>query len=321
MNVIAPGTSLARTLAELLCEAVSSDDRRWYLWGRPVVEKHGPVESTLAFELYTRLHVRTPAGSDPVLPRRVPAFASALAHAVPHPTVRLPVMRADWHGSCALGPDETVVLLDGLRVRVGTDTVHETDLVHLPSGAVHVTVPSVRPAASPGFLLAYGSHQPFPDHGPTTRVYVSVDDSQAASEVWAGVLEQAEKSGLVYSAKVASQPDAYPRTDAVVVYLNGASWNEALQLAHDCTALPGTAPHTSAFTRKVGPGVGIADDPRDNRPGMAALSFGQHRCLLAARALIAGGGHPDDVAQHLEREFLTAGLDPAAPERNRTPPL
>ena len=75
MSVIAPGTSLARTLAELLCEAVSSDDRRWYLWGRPVVEKHGPVESTLAFELYTRLHVRTPAGSDPVLPRRVPAFA------------------------------------------------------------------------------------------------------------------------------------------------------------------------------------------------------------------------------------------------------
>ena len=62
MSVIAPGTSLARTLAELLCEAVSSDDRRWYLWGRPVGDD--PVELAPLLRGYR--------GRPPVDPRASP---------------------------------------------------------------------------------------------------------------------------------------------------------------------------------------------------------------------------------------------------------
>ncbi|MFE5824306.1 T3SS effector HopA1 family protein [Streptomyces erythrochromogenes] len=90
--------------------------------------------------------------------------------------------------------------------------------------------------------------------------------------------------------------------------------------------LPGTAPATSVFTRRLAPGTAMAWEPADDRPGHMHLSFGHHRADSLADALI---GHADNQdAQSLDtrvhQALIHAGADPRAPEintpRNRNTP-
>jgi hypothetical protein len=67
---------------------------------------------------------------------------------------------------------------------------------------------------------------------------------------------------------------------------------------------------------RIAPGVALAWDPRDTRPGWQRMSFGQHRTAAIADGVlrhIAGAGPLRDT---VAAALLDASADPASPARN-----
>ncbi|WP_394621491.1 T3SS effector HopA1 family protein [Lentzea sp. JNUCC 0626] len=199
---------------------------------------------------------------------------------------------------------------DGVLVRVprawtaGLPAVGET---------VDLLVPPARPALSPGFLFVNGS-RPVERTSPLLRVYVHVSDPDSAVGAWRAVLRALESASVAYQAKVLSRARQYPRRDAIVVYLPSAA--AAPLVADAVRGLPGIPDETSVFTERLAAGVATAWEPADPRPGRTGLSFGQHRCLVLAHALLdaADSGEPSEPV--IVRAFRDAGIDPLHPARN-----
>jgi hypothetical protein len=130
---------------------------------------------------------------------------------------------------------------------------------------------------------------------------------------------------------VLSRPWSYPRRDALVVYLEDEDAPLATGLAEEVTGLPGVGTDTSVFAHEVAPGVALAWEPADNRPGRPGKSFGQHRAAAVAEGLLRYAHATDatdgllrpaadpagaDAAREVHRSLRAAAVDPAAPARN-----
>jgi hypothetical protein len=179
---------------------------------------------------------------------------------------------------------------------------------------------AIRPALSPGFFLCDGSAGTVLGAGPILRLYTHLADPSFTPAAWSAALTALEEREVPYRAKAFSNPAGYPRRDALVIYLEEAGWPALPSLIETISALPGLVDDTSAFARRVGPGLAIAWDPADDRTGMRRLSFGEHRARVIAQGLIASAaeGTPRAAAVHAALE--TAGIDPVAPFRNRVSP-
>ncbi|MGW1745061.1 T3SS effector HopA1 family protein [Streptomyces sp. NPDC002092] len=243
-------------------------------------------------------------------------FERVLGAAVPH---ERSTARARVHIPAADGsPERALVERDGVRVWAPASAVQEDG--PLAAGqVVTLDVPARRPALSPGFFVVDGS-QPRSPQRELLRVYVHITRWQDAAPVWARVLGHLEGRGIAYRSKILSAKALYPRRDALVVYLSQESWQEAPRLAETLRGTPGLGRETSVFAEPLGPGVAVAWEPEDERPGMSGLSFGQHRATALARALLDGAADPILLEQAVVARFTEAGIDPARPARNSASP-
>lgn len=98
------------------------------------------------------------------------------------------------------------------------------------------------------------------------RVYLHLVELDAMTAVWRTVLHALHAKGASHLAKVLSGPEALPRRDAMVVYLDADSIDFVAHLPELLDDHPGLGTETSAFAKRVRPGVAIAWEPAD--PGL-----------------------------------------------------
>lgn len=329
----APASTPARphTAPELLDALLGiriSADLRTASAGGHTTEPGQPSElrPRLAALLYDVVHSGRPHGEKTRLSLRDPAFEQELRAAVPHRTVRRPATLLPPRRTPADLAPGILVDLNGIRVMAPPEAVSGPEAPSTPGTTVALA--AARPALSPGFLYVCGSSEPESDDQ-LLRVYVHVTDPRLAAPVWAAILEGLEDVGATYHAKALSSPSLYPRRDALVVYLGHRSWAACHTVAAAVRDLPGIAPGTSAFTHRLAPGTALAWEPDDTRPGMATMSFGQHRANALAEAAVRAAREGIDPAAPQSRTALAtvlaevchaAGIDASAPFRNLRSP-
>lgn len=171
----------------------------------------------------------------------------------------------------------------------------------------------------PGYYTVLGdADQQSDDDGrpvPVVRFYWHL--TVEASGPWIHELTRRFNAASVpFHAKVLSDPSAYVRADAGVLYVASADVAAAMALLpalHTAVArqLRATTP---MFTRRLARGLAVAEDPGDGR------SFGQHRCQLVAEGLVrafeAGSTAAHRVAATVSARFAEEGLDITRPWLN-----
>ncbi|WP_445402604.1 T3SS effector HopA1 family protein [Streptomyces sp. LE64] len=325
MTVPAPVTAaLAPHLLDALGRvSVTPDGRHAVVAGREVsADSPRDLRGRLTTALYQEFHAgNAPRGAAPgTAPRRStrdPALEARYAAGVPH----------RWTPAegllLALRPDagQAVVRLPEITARVPLDRLLAPDDPG-PGDLVRLALEAARPALSPGFFYVMGSRPVTRPAGPVRRLFVHLDGPEGAAGHWAAVLTALEEAGAAYHAKVLSDPEDFPRRDALVVYLHGAHEPAERAVTAAVRPLPGRGADVSLFTEELAPGLAAAWDPVDPRPGQRDLSFGQHRCLALATALIDHAtDHATDHTDHgrterVARAFRAAGIDPLRPARN-----
>lgn len=268
--------------------------------------------------LYETLHVgRDKAETTRPRTLRDSHFDRLLADAMPHTTT---LTRALVHRR--IQEDDYLASLDGVRVILPATALTGPALAALPA-EVPVRIPAARPALSTGFFLADGSAGTGIGPGPhLLRVYIHLTGSDIAGATWRAVLSRLEKHRLPYRAKVVSATRLFPRRDALVVYLGARSWEAVPDIVSCVAGSAGVTADTSPFAHQIAPGVAVAWEPQDQRPGMRGLSFGEHRAAVLAEAVVRHAVRTDGVGRHatVAEAFLDAGIDPQEPARNLTSP-
>ena len=138
-----------------------------------------------------------------------------------------------------------------------------------------------------------------------------------ASPLWIAELTQRfNTAGVAFHAKVQSDPNAYNRADAGVLYVAQVDLAAAMALLPGLHAAvsPQLRPSTPMFTKRLARGLATAEDPGDGR------SFGQHRCQLVAEGLVrafeAGTTAFDDSLNAVFKRFAEEGLSVTRPWLN-----
>jgi hypothetical protein len=195
---------------------------------------------------------------------------------------------------------------DGLRVRNGKPA---------PGDYCRVRVAKELRSLMPGFYCAIGNgdqHDGRDAPAPLVRFYWHLT-ARAAVPYMAAVTAVLNRRNVPFRTKVISDPNMYGRADAGVLYLErryAPRLGTALADVHREVAAD-LRPEVPLFTRALAPGLGVAEDPG------TGLSFGQHRCHLAARAVWAafarGDTDPDRQAATCAEILREAGLDPTRP--------
>lgn len=213
--------------------------------------------------------------------------------------------------------DHTAVI-DGVRVRLPD----EMDLSRaVPGRPIDVSLPGTRPRVTPGFFLVRSIPAGESMAAPLLRLYARIESPRDARTTWHAALDVLRGLRTAWQAKVLAHPAAYPRADALVVYLPRSSWNVVPDLARSIRAARDTQGPPSAFARALGDGITMAFEPDDRRPGSDKLSFGQHRTRLVASALVRTRGLAYDAyAAEIERLLFDAGVDPNDVSRNLSTP-
>jgi HopA1 effector protein family len=195
---------------------------------------------------------------------------------------------------------------DGLRVRSGEPAAGDY---------CRVRVAKEMRSLIPGFYCAVGDgdeNDARDAPAPLVRFYWHLT-AQAAVPHMAAITGQLNSRGIPFRMKVLSDPNAYGRADAGVLYLERPylpRLGNTLAAVHQEIAAD-LRPEVPLFSRPLAPGLGVAEDPG------TSLSFGQHRCQLAARAVWAsflrGDTTPEQQAATCAEVLRAANLDPAHP--------
>jgi hypothetical protein len=168
----------------------------------------------------------------------------------------------------------------------------------------------------PGFYFAIGDASSDVDDDAGERLvrfYWNLTSTLTPTALHA-VTSQLNGAEIPFRMKVLSDPAAYVRADAGVLYVYKryvARAYAAIQRAY-FTVRAGLLPQVPLFTKRLAPGLGLAEDPGD--PG---TSFGQHRCRLVAAALWdsfeRGTVSEAERVKAVVSAFRAGGLDPARP--------
>lgn len=267
---------------------------------------------TLAIHLY--LHVFCPGAVRPLLPPARESGAGEIralmtAHSLANPD------RDRWDAGWTYvesAPGEShVVRRRGLDFSVSSEGVRPRRGRALRAGReVAVLVPAERWSLSPGFMLFHGERLLHPRSAGTrrTRLYMDLDVDDSRKVI--GMCRRFNEARLPFTLKVAAQPALYDdRCDTVVLFVEREDYLQASELLVEEATRAGLAPRapTPAFTRRLGSGVAVADDPA------TAESFGELRCRLLAAGILraedAPGGSIEARLQAVDEEFLAAGVE------------
>ena len=168
---------------------------------------------------------------------------------------------------------------------------------------------------SPGYYTALGDRG-LPPGGTRVRVYWSLraEGAAAAMEAVTGALNR-RSTPFVF--KILTDPSAFARCDAGVLYIDRANALGAVRIARAFAAARPDAvrDRVPALTRSVGRGVSMAEDPDDGE------SFGLNRCRLIADAVVgswdASERGVDALLAAVEVRFALEGISLDAPHRRR----
>ena len=141
------------------------------------------------------------------------------------------------------------------------------------------------------------------------------------AQLWTRELtERFNAAGVSFHAKVISDPAAFLRADAGVLYVEQRHVPDAMALLprlHSAVAVHLRHP-TPMFTKRLARGLSVAEDPGDGR------SFGQHRCHLVSeglvRAFTAGDFGSERVMTAVGHRFAEDGLTVKRPWLNAGSP-
>lgn len=185
-----------------------------------------------------------------------------------------------------------------------------------PGVSCHVKVPKEFRNLVPGFYCAIGDAD-LPDEAtPAIRLYWHLTAAAAAPFLEA-VSTLLNARGIPYRAKVLSDPDNYRRADSGVLYIARDDWDRTSEVAREIYLRLASQLHAPApmFAKPLAPGLALAEEPANG------LTFGQHRCGLAAvalwRAFLSGAGNMREFRlATIVSTFRDAGIDPERPFLN-----
>jgi len=171
-------------------------------------------------------------------------------------------------------------------------------------------------SASPGYYMAVGNcgdNATAPS--PLVRLYWNLRAAGAIKFV-EGFTRVLNDSGIHFRLKVLNDPAAYTRADAGVLYFCKADRNGVANAASKL--YPSIAPFLNhdvpAFTRRLAPGLGLAEDPGTHE------SFGQHRCRILAQSIVLAheqrSKNLGDRLRIVESHFASQGIRLTAPHLN-----
>jgi len=182
----------------------------------------------------------------------------------------------------------TVVSRAGLRVWASDGEIEATTDAPPRTGAeVALRLPRESVDALPGFYVAFGERD-VTAAGPQglVRYYWNVS-SVGAVRLTALLTRALNAREIGFRLKAISDPGAYQRADAVVLYVSRRDRalvdSVAGDVSHALRNEMGAA--VPAFTLLLAPGLGFAEDPGTGE------SFGIHRCALLAEAIVRGAEH------------------------------
>jgi hypothetical protein len=269
------------------------------------------ILAALEGDLYSRLYTRparTAAPADFLAQRDHTSALSAANNG-----------RGSWEPGwqvISLEPDgRFAVRKDGITCWVGPDGLRARTAIPAPGDHVRVRVAKELRSLIPGFYCAIGDgDQDDCDDAPAPRVrFYWHLTARAAVPYMAAITRRLNERRIPFRTKVLSDPNGYGRADAGVLYVERRSATrvgDVLAAVHR-EIVPWLRPEVPLFSRPLAPGLSVAEDPR------TSLSFGQHRCQLAARAVwtsfTRGDATPEQQAATCAEVVRAADLDPVRP--------
>lgn len=283
---------------------------KWIAIRTPIVTTHIEAVNVRAHSqlqrlLYEAWHCGKPLDSGDVDPDE--GFIEKISSQIPHRVS----LEEGWELQTAGGENRDYCAhKNGVRILVDNDEVVWSE--RRASNLVSLVMPSIRPNLSPGFISIFGSSGA-PSHA-DVRLYVA-PSSETAPGLLGRVSGAFEQAGLRYAAKTLSDPNAYGRRDATVVYIDEEDTHQAIDLVGGAVddAVGGVFGSTPPLCAEVRTGIGLAFEPRTQ----ADVSFGEHRLGAVAAFLVeCARGEKEPTSDRLKVHLEAAGIDANEPHRN-----
>ncbi|HLI75597.1 MAG TPA: T3SS effector HopA1 family protein [Acidobacteriaceae bacterium] len=177
-----------------------------------------------------------------------------------------------------------------------------------PGGEVAIRMHAESRTLQIGFFYVFGETPGdlWDDHY-TVRYYLNAPESLAPAAV-RFVSERLNQLQVPFRMKALTVPQWYTRTDSMVLYVARRYHTAVSRMLAKLPAALGShlPPDTPLFTKRLQPGVGLAEDPRTGE------SFGMHRCRLVAEGLVdaalAGKSSLPAKTRAVYRRFSKAGI-------------
>lgn len=186
----------------------------------------------------------------------------------------------------------------------------------VPGGVLQIRIPKEQFNISPGFYLAHGNTTFDSDRATALiRIYWNVTPTGAVS-LMHYFTEQLNAIRVPFDFKVMQQLTCTSRCDGTVLYLARQDYEKAAEVLQRARHLVASwrGPQIPAFTKKLAPGIGLAEDPGANK------SFGQDRCRILAEGIVqAHESGARSLAERLlivERHFSKARISLDTPYLN-----
>jgi hypothetical protein len=213
--------------------------------------------------------------------------------------------------------NEAVVSKGGLQIYIHPgEYVSTRETPHEPGSPVVLHLPKELLTASPGYYMALGDRGDIaPQALPLVRLYWNLR-AAGAIEFVDGFTRHLNHAGVYFRLKVLNDPAAYGRRDAGVLYFLKADHRRVAETVS--TLYSSLAPFLNAeapaFTRRIAPGLGLAEDPATEE------SFGQNRCRnLAVGIIRAHEIKAKSLTERLriiESQFASEGIRLSEPHLN-----
>lgn len=266
------------------------------------------LRAQLSAAIYTHFHIGNPDIENiPVSLHQ--DLAAELISRIPHRSVLQSATALHLAPVMVQGLPRQVVSVGGVKVLFPLQDVDQ----HPERNTATVCVPSWRTRTTPGFLLALGGQLKV-NEGPTARLYIACNSAAEALKLWPAVIRELSARKLSYQIKALSSSLAYPRSDAIVIYLAQNSVSDlAYSLAPLVRDLAAPKIPPSVFAHHISPRLSVAVEPKDLRPSHQGLSFGQHRSRVLADALLRSSREGMSLRESWIHESSAALINPVQP--------
>jgi hypothetical protein len=170
-----------------------------------------------------------------------------------------------------------------LTLRAKSEDYEKPDGVEVEAGAgVRLRFGKEFLALSPGFYMALGdSELAVSDARELARFYWNLT-AEGAAPLMRLATTMLNEAGVTFRLKTLNDRGGYVRCDAAVLYVRKQDYEAVRPLVE--RIYPQVRAYlkygTPAFTRRLAPGLGLAEDPGGEE------SFGQHRCRLLAEGML-----------------------------------